>query len=111
MRTARTLFASAVITAVFAVGAPTAMASPAAEDGTTVSATSAHHDDHGRHRRGDRDRDRYHDRDRHRDHDHGRYCHHWHGHHHMCKHHHHRHHYRSVGGMHTGGGTRVDVDR
>ncbi|WP_328389816.1 hypothetical protein OHS81_34345 [Streptomyces sp. NBC_00400] len=111
MRTARTLFASAVITAVFAVGAPTAMASPAAEDGTTVSATSAHHDDHGRHRRGDRDRDRYRDRDRHRDHDHGRYCHHWHGHHHMCKHHHHRHHYRSVGGMHTGGGARVDVDR
>ncbi|MDT0454761.1 hypothetical protein RM550_03265 [Streptomyces sp. DSM 41527] len=104
MRTARTLFASAVITAAFAVGAPTATASPAAVDGTTVSATSAHHGDHGRHWRGDRDR--------YRDHDHGRFCHHWHGrHHHMCRHHHHSHHYRSVGGMHTRGGARVDVGR
>ncbi|PBC80633.1 MULTISPECIES: hypothetical protein [unclassified Streptomyces] len=88
MRTARTLFASAAITAVFAVGAPTAMASPAAEVVTTVSATSAHHDDHGRS------------------------CHHWYGrHHHMCRHHHHRHHYRPVGGTHTRGGARVDVGR
>ncbi|QZY14273.1 hypothetical protein [Streptomyces decoyicus] len=92
MRTARTLFASAVITAVFAVTAPTAIATPAVEDSATVSATSAHGDGDDHHRRGDRDRD-----------------HHWYGHHrhHHCKHGHHRHHYRHhrpVGGMHTGGG-------
>ncbi|MFE3883726.1 hypothetical protein ACFXPQ_12610 [Streptomyces lydicus] len=104
MRTARSLFASAVITAVFAVGAPTAMASPTAGDTTTVSTTSAHQNDHGRHWRGDRDRDR--------NRDHGRFCHRWHGrHHHMCKHRHYRHHHQMLGGMHTGGGARMDVGR
>ncbi|MGW7486410.1 hypothetical protein [Streptomyces sp. NPDC054786] len=100
MRTARTLFASAVITAVFAVTAPGAMASSTAEDSATVSATSAHGDDHGRHGRGNRD------------HDHDWSGHRWHGrHHHKCRHHHHRHHHRPVGGMHTGGGARMDLGR
>ncbi|MGW7573430.1 hypothetical protein [Streptomyces sp. NPDC054765] len=87
MRTARTLFASAVITAVFAVTAPSAIASSAAEDSATVSATSAHNDDHGRYPRGDDDHRYGHRR------------------HHHCRHGHHRHHHRwPVGGVHTGGG-------
>ncbi|MFJ6789311.1 hypothetical protein ACWDBF_08310 [Streptomyces angustmyceticus] len=112
MRTARTLFASAVLTAVLAVGAPTATALPAAGNSATVSATSAHHgDDHGRFRRGDRDYD--HDRFRRgdRDYDHCRFRrgdrdhgHRWHGRHHRCLHHHHRNHHRPFGGVHAGGG-------
>ena len=108
MRTARTLFASAVLTAVLAVGAPVATASPAAGDSATVSAPSAHHgDDHDRFRRGDRDHD--HDRFRRGDRDHD---HRWHGrHHHRCLHHHHRHHQRPVGGVHAGGGALAHLDR
>ncbi|MCF3176750.1 hypothetical protein IPZ61_25915 [Streptomyces sioyaensis] len=90
MRTARTLFASAVLTAVLAV-TPAAFASsavegPATDHGSSV-ASSRHDDD----RRGDEDH-RWG-----RDHD-------------KCKHHHRRHHHRHhrhhrpVGGIHTGGG-------
>ncbi|GGN54709.1 hypothetical protein ACFXN2_27295 [Streptomyces kronopolitis] len=89
MRTARTLFASAVITAVFAVTAPTALASSAAEGRETDGGYSASSYRHDEHRRGDDD-------------------HRWGRHHHKCRHHHHRRHhhrhYRPIGGIHTGGG-------
>ncbi|MFE6685698.1 hypothetical protein ACFVFQ_04385 [Streptomyces sp. NPDC057743] len=118
MRTARTLFASAAITAALTISAPAASAMGLVEDFTSGSATSVsgndHDNDHGRggrdHGRGDRDRD--HGRgDRDRDHgrgdrddngrgdrdDHGRdndndHDHGW------------GHHRKPHGGVHTGGG-------
>ncbi|MFD5736560.1 MULTISPECIES: hypothetical protein [Streptomyces] len=91
MRTARTLFASAVITAVLAV-TPAAFASSAVEgpatDGGSSVASSRHDDD----RRGDEDHrwGRDHDKCKH--------------HHHRRHHHRHHRHHRPVGGIHTGGG-------
>ncbi|MFH9247509.1 hypothetical protein ACH4LK_19000 [Streptomyces lydicus] len=98
MRTARTLFASAVMTALLAVAAPTAAASPVAElRATDVSSSSIGHD-RDSYGRGDGDG---HGWSRHRECRHHRHCHHrFYG----CRHHHRRHDYRPIGGVHTGGG-------
>ncbi|MFE1172849.1 hypothetical protein [Streptomyces sp. NPDC058773] len=92
MRTARTLFASAVLTAMFAVAAPTATAASTAEGHTTDHiASSSPARDHDRCRHGHHNRD------------------------HRKKHHknrHHRHdHHRPSGGVHTGGGGLIDLLR
>ncbi|MBM4794158.1 hypothetical protein HXP44_19305 [Streptomyces sioyaensis] len=91
MRTARTLFASAVITAVFAV-TPTAFASSAVEGPATDSGSSVASTRHDDRWRGDDDHrwGRHHDKCRH--------------HHHRRHHRHHHRHYRPIGGIHTGGG-------
>ncbi|MFG2093265.1 hypothetical protein [Streptomyces sp. NPDC048612] len=101
MRTARTLFASAVLTAMFAVAGPTATAASAVENHTTdhtASSSSAH--DHDRCKHG-------HKRDHHKK-DHRRK-------HHKKNHHkrdHHRwDHHRPSGGVHTGGGGLMDFLR
>ncbi|MFI0908174.1 hypothetical protein ACH4TE_32370 [Streptomyces sioyaensis] len=93
MRTARTLFASAVITAVLAV-TPAAFASSAVEGPATDSGSSvasSRHDDDWR-------GDEVHRLSRHHD-----KCKHHHHRRHHPRHRHHRHH-RPVGGIHTGGG-------
>ncbi|MFE7539533.1 hypothetical protein [Streptomyces platensis] len=105
MRTARTLFASAVITAMFAITAP---AATAVEDHTTdhVASSSSRHDHdrckHGHHKR-DHHRKNHHRRDHHnRDH---------HGRDHHNRDHHGRDHHRPSGGVHTGGGALADLLR
>ncbi|WP_148588760.1 hypothetical protein [Streptomyces sp. WAC01526] len=100
MRSARTLFASAVITAMFAVAAPTATA---AEAHTTdhVASSSSDHDHrkckHGHHKKDDHKKDhrkkKHHKRDHHKR-DHHRWDHH-----------------RPNGGVHTGGGYLADLLR
>lgn len=103
MRTARTLFASAVITAMFAVTAPAATAVSAVGDHTTdhVASSSSGHDHdrckHGHHKRDDHKKDHrkknHHKRDHHK------------------RDHHRRDHHRPSGGVHTGGGALADLLR
>ncbi|MCF3143960.1 hypothetical protein [Streptomyces platensis] len=100
MRTARTLFASAVITAMFAVTAP---AATAVEGHTTdhVASSSSRHD-HDRCGRGHHRHD-HHWRDHHRRDHHNRD--------HHRRDHHRRDHHRPSGGVHTGGGALADLLR
>ncbi|WP_327158640.1 hypothetical protein [Streptomyces tubercidicus] len=102
MRTARTLFASAVITAMFAVTAPAATAMSAVEGHTTdhVASSSDHDHDrckHGHHKRDHRKKD--HRKKNHHKRDHHKRDHHW------------RDHHRPSGGVHTGGGALADLLR
>lgn len=99
MRTARTLFASAVITAMFAITAPAASAVSAVEDHTTdhVASSSSDHD-HGRCKHGHHKRDHHKKDHRKKNHRHKRD-------------HHKRDHHRPSGGVHTGGGALADLLR
>ncbi|MEU8782458.1 hypothetical protein [Streptomyces sp. NPDC048637] len=104
MRTARTLFASAVITAMFAIAAPTATAASSVEDHATdhVASSSSDHD-HRKCKHG------HHKRDHHKKKDHRKKNHHKRDHH---KRDHHRwDHHRPTGGVHTGGGYLADLLR
>nr|WSX18697.1 hypothetical protein OG690_02020 [Streptomyces tubercidicus] len=102
MRTARTLFASAVITAMFAVTAPAATAMSAVEGHTTDHVASSSDHDHDRCKHGHHKRD-HHKRD-HRKKDHRKKNHH-------KRDHHKRDHHRPSGGVHTGGGALADLLR
>ncbi|WP_395372746.1 hypothetical protein OHU45_35340 [Streptomyces tubercidicus] len=112
MRTARTLFASAVITAMFAVTAPAATAMSAVEGHTTDHVASSSDHDHDRCKHGHHKRD-HHKRDHrkkdHRKKDHRKKNHHKRDHH--KRDHHWRDHHRPSGGVHTGGGALADLLR